>query len=138
MPDAPQVTQLPKNPNTASPGGTYGDKASADRLKQGMGMKPTQPPPEPPPISALPGAAKPQPSSGPFGLPPAITAPTNQPDVPVSTPLAQPSNPVADAGSSPQKRLAFLDMLARDPDVSDETREFAQLLISKLIEASKR
>lgn len=142
--DDPDITQLPQAPKASQPdSGTYGIKAAADRLQQGMTPAPGPPPPgteqSGPPISTLPGSARPQVSSGPFGLPPAITSPTQQPNVPVGTPLAAaPSNPVATAGAADQQRLAFLDMLARNPDVSDVTREFAQTMLAKLIQRSKQ
>jgi hypothetical protein len=143
--DAPDVTQLPQTGSVQAPdSGTYGVKAANDRLAQNL--QPAQAPgpggpggpPPAPPVSTLPASAKSAPSTGPFGLPAAITAPTQQPNVPVGTPLAQAVNPVAQAGNGMQKRMAFLDMLARDPDVSDTTRQFAQTLIAKLIAASKQ
>lgn len=136
--DSPDITQLPGAGSVSQPAsGTYGAGAAVDKLKQGMGLQPTQGEPPPGPnISTTPGAAKPQVSSGPFGLPPAITAPTQQPNTPVSTPLAAPVNPVAQAGMPSQQRIALLDMLSRNPDVSDATREWAQTVVAKLIEAS--
>lgn len=142
--DNPDVTQLPQAPKASQPdSGTYGIKAAADRLQQGMTPAPGPPPPGTeqagPPVSTMPGSAKPQVSSGPFGLPSAITSPTQQPDVPVSTPLAAaPVNPVATAGAANQQRLAFLDMLARNPDVSDVTREWAQTTMAKLIQRTSQ
>lgn len=142
--DAPDVTQLPQTGSIQAPdSGTYGVKAANDKLAQGL-QAATAPgpgaggPPPAPSVSTLPASAPNTPSTGPFGLPAAITAPTQQPNVPVGTPLAQAVNPVAQAGNGMQKRMAFLDMLARDPDVSDTTREFAQNLIAKLIAASKQ
>lgn len=139
--DAPDVTQLPQAGSVQAPdSGTYGVKAAAEQLQSGLqaAQAPGSTPPSAPPVSTLPGGAKPQPSTGPFGLPAAITAPTQSPDIPVATPLAQPYNPVANAADASQKRLAFLDMLSRNPDVSDTTRELAQTLMSKLIQATKR
>lgn len=140
--DAPDVTQLPQTGSIQAPdSGTYGIKAATERLAQGMspapapGGAPGQPAPS---VASMPSSAPNRPSTGPFGLPAAITAPTQQPDVPVGTPLAQPSNPVAAAGDARQKRLAFLDMLARNPDISDVTREFAENLIAKLISATRQ
>lgn len=127
-------------PSASKPvSGTYGDAVSSDRLKQGMGLQPTQgSAPAPPNISATPGAARPEQGSGPFGLPAAITNPTQQPNVPVSTPLAAPVNAVAAAGTASQKRLALLDMMIRNPDTSEVGREWAQTFMAKLIEASHR
>lgn len=134
--DVPEIGQLPGAPKQNAPtSGTYGLAAAADRLKSGMT---TEAPPQAPPVSTMPGGAKPEASQGPFGLPAAITAPTQQPNVPVSTPLAQPVNPVANAVDASQKRLALLDMLSRNPDVSDATREWAQTVLAKLIQNSKR
>lgn len=138
--DSPDISQLPQSPNASKPAsGTYGDVATADKLKQAMGLGQRTPGPPAPNISPMPGGAKPEQAGGPFGLPASITAPTQQPDVPVSTPLAAtPINPVQQAGDNMQKRLAFLDMLARNPDVSDTTREFAQTLIAKLVQSNRR
>lgn len=145
MADMTDVSQMPlAGPAPNQPeSGTYGAKAQTDALKKAIGMAPpsTGAPAGqqgPPPMSGLPGGAKPQESTGPFGLPAAITNPTQQPNVPGSTPLAQPVNPVASAQTSSQKNLALLDMLSKNPDVSDTTREWAQLVLSRLIEASKQ
>jgi hypothetical protein len=134
--DSPDVTQLPQTGSVQAPdSGTYGVKAAVERLMQGMSPAPApgDTSQQAPPVSTMPGGAKPQASAGPFGLPAAITAPTQEPNVPVATPLAAPSNPVAAAGDNMQKRLAWLDMLARDPDTSDVTREWAQNFMAKLI-----
>lgn len=139
--DNPDVTQLPQTGSVSQPdSGTYGIKAAADKLSQGMQPAPApggdQAPP--PNVSTMPGGAKPQPSQGPFGLPAAITAPTQQPGVPVGTPLPVSVNPVQNAQAANQKRLAWLDMLARNPDVSDATREWAQTVMGHLIQRSKQ
>jgi uncharacterized protein (UPF0147 family) len=64
-------------------------------------------------------------------------APTSQPDVPVSTPLAMaPSNPVQDAPDERSKRIAILDALSRDPNTSAVTREWATVVIKQLVSSS--
>lgn len=140
--DAPDVTQLPQTGSVSAPdSGTYGIKAAADRLSQGM-----QPAPAPggptgapaPTVSTMPGSATPEVPSGPFGLPAAITAPTQNPGQPVGTPMPVAVNPVENAQAANQKRLSFLDMLARNPDVSDATREWAQTVMSHLIQRTKQ
>lgn len=144
MPDLTDVSQMPlAGPAPNQPdSGTYGAKAQTEALQKAIGMAPPTGGPAgqqgPPPMNGLPGGAKPQASTGPFGLPAAITNPSTQPNVPGSTPLAQPVNPVANAATPSQKNLALLDMLTKNPDVSDTTREWAQLVLSRLVEASKQ
>ncbi len=140
MADIPDITQLPGSGSVSKPdSGTYGDVTALQDLKKGTGLGEAPPGPPGPDVSTMPGSAQIKPSSGPFGLPSAITAPTQQPDTPVGTPLAAaPVNPVAQAGAPNQQRLAFLDMLARNPDVSDTTREWAQTVMAKLIQATRQ
>lgn len=147
MADLTDVSQMPMSgpqPNEPS-SGTYGAKAQVDALKKAIGMPPPNSggapggaPAGPPDMSTAPGGVKPSTPGGPFGLPAAITNPTQQPNVPSTTPLAAPPvNPVAGAQGQSQKNLALLDMLTRNPDVSDSTREWAQLVLNNVVQASK-
>lgn len=119
------------------PGGTYGEVAELDKLKQdltppappgqsgGPGPQPTPPAPGMPQGTRMPAAAKPG------SVPDILLGPTQQPDTPQFTPLA-PSGPAPGAVSANQRRLAVLDALAQSQEVSEETREWAQLVLQKL------
>lgn len=71
----------------------------------------------------------------PPGIPSVLLAPTQQPQIPVGTPLASaaPAAPGNGASTPSQSRLAMLDMLANSPDVSPTTREWAQNLMDALL-----
>lgn len=138
MADMPDVTQLPapKGGNVNTPqSGVYGEKAALERLKQDLPMpqQPTDQPPQPGPM--------PQPSTGAGvsnamgpGVPQAIMAPTQRPDVSVNTPLSQPVDPMANAQSQRQKRLVVLDALESSPNTSDTTREWIRNYRRQLLE----
>lgn len=90
-------------------------------------MPPMQTPPS--------GAGLSTPPSG--GLPSALLAPTTQPGVPVSTPLAAPPvNPIASAATDRQRNLIYLDALATNPNNSAETRQWATEVRNRLISMS--
>lgn len=73
------------------------------------------------------------------GVPGALLAPTARPDVPITTPLAQaPVNPIQLAETERQRNLARLDALTSNPNVSQETKEWARVFRDNLIQASKR
>jgi hypothetical protein len=123
--------------------GTYGEKADLNRLKQALpaaqGPGPTAQQPPAPPISSDPVAPTPppqgRPSTGgpvPPGIPSVLLAPTQQPDVPVATPLAGPATAVG-AVDPMQKRMALLDSLANSGEVSATTRAWAQHVIALLL-----
>lgn len=93
-----------------------------------------------PPISEQP---RPVPNPGgrpvtgaavPPGLPSILAGPSQQPDVPVGTPLQQgPPTP-----QTPQQdRLLWLDQLSSDPVVSQATRDWAQALIKTLLSGGR-
>ena len=60
-------------------------------------------------------------------------APTNRPDVPVSTPLAGPAaDPMAGAADARERRMRYLEILCYDPRVSPEVREWAENVKRKI------
>lgn len=77
----------------------------------------------------------PQPYAG--GLPQGMFGPTQRPNVPVSSPLEARGGPMAGAVTPSQKNLAILDVLIQTPGVSDEAREWAELVRTQLIEGSR-
>lgn len=115
--------------------GTYGEVAELDKLSQDI-QPPGVPgsgggaPPQPSaPAPGMPTGPRPQPAAG--TVPDILLAPTKQPDVPASTPLVgQAQMPSAVTGN--QRRLAVLDALSRSEEVSDETREWAALVLQQL------
>lgn len=123
------VAQMPiDGPTPNQPAsGTQGSQSQVDALKKAIGLPPPakQPQGGAPSMPTMPAGAKPAQLGGPFGLPSAITAPTGNPNVPAQTPLAVPQNPVAQAGTLSDKNRALIDMIARSPDVSPETKEWA-------------
>lgn len=145
MPDTTDVTKMP----TAGGGmnkpasGTYGEGAALERLRAafplggGTGAPGAAPPQAPPmPVPAAGGGV----STPPTGLPAGLLAPTSQPDVPASTPLAAgpPPNPVAQAQTSAQRNLAIATALLDDPRTSEATKEWAQSIINALVEGSRQ
>lgn len=127
------------NVNTPA-SGTYGEGAALERLKAQLPGTASVGGPTP----SDPTAPMPTPPIGPMGsppaggLPPALLAPTQRPDVPVSTPLQDPmamGMPAPQTGR--QRNLAILDALANNPDVSETTREFARLMMDRLIGSSR-
>mgnify|MGYP003315848688 CR=1 FL=1 len=122
--------------------GTYGEKADVAALK--ASLPPMAPPGaqgvgQGPGPGALPTRGVPQkegrPKNGPSMIPQGIMAGTQRPDVPISQPMApgaQPMPPKQQAAD--QQRLAILDALTTHPEVSEETREWAQLVMESLIE----
>lgn len=123
--------------------GTYGEKADLARLRQSL--PPMGPPgtegtgasaPAPTPGPAGPGLNRPtgRPKNAPEGVPAPLLAPTQRPDVPLSQPLAPGPAPMPPkAAAADQQRLSVLDALANHPEVSEETREWAALVLDILI-----
>lgn len=119
------IDQMPAGGGVSTPAsGTYGEGAATERLKATLpGMDPTQTQAQAPtPMTG--GGPAPQQTAP--GLPRGLMAPTRQPDVPVSTPLAGPQVLV---GSPPEQRMRLLEALVADPDVSEDTKEFATILL---------
>lgn len=125
--------------------GTYGEKAELANLRRSLpemqplagnapapgGMAPGSPPVE---RSAPMG----RPKTGPRMLPGPILNPTSQPDVPLDQPRVSPAPPIPQKQSAAdQQRLAILDALSTHPEVSEETREWAQLVLEALIESRR-
>jgi hypothetical protein len=119
--------------------GTYGEKAELARLSQslppmtgspGVGGAPS---PVGGRTAAMPGRPDGRPKNAPPNVPGGMLAPTQRPNVPLDQPLAaQPQMPPR-ADAADQQRLAILDALSTHPDVSTETREWAQMLVEALI-----
>lgn len=136
--DEPQVN--------APASGSYGAKQQLQNLKDALPGKTSGQGGESaggplPPISEQPRPAPDQggrPVTGaavPPGLPSILAAPTQQPGVPVSTPLQQgPALPQ----TPPQERLLWLDQLANDPSVSQATREWASAFRDAILRGQPR
>lgn len=125
------IEQLPAGGSPNQPAsGTYGEVADLDRLKQALPVPqgPTAPSPTPMPAG---GGRPPVPGPTP-GLPQGILAPSRQPGVPVQTPLEQGFQP---AQTRSAQVVQQLHAVMRDPNVSDMTREFAELLLDRLTRA---
>ncbi len=136
-------------PSVGAPSsGTYGEGAALDRLKAALPAGSVGAPPPPaapgapqmPPISTQPvtptpeGEGRPPGPTAPAGIPAPLLAPSNQPDVPVGTPLAS-TAPNVNQLTDVQRRLQILDVLATSPGVSDTTRQWAQMVRKVLIGA---
>lgn len=136
------MTDITKQPlpggNVNKPAsGTYGEGVALERLKQQLPV-PDAVPAMPAGPSAMPSPPVSSPGSPPPpGLPPVLLAPTARPDVPMASPLA--GVPMAQQPmTAAQRRLAVLDALVNSPDVSQETREWAQLVIENLVMSSSQ
>jgi hypothetical protein len=115
--------------------GTYGAVTELEKLS--TDLQPPPPPgatggPGPQPQAPAPGMPMgPRPTPTPGTVPDVLLGPTQRPDVPASTPLA-PGSPAPGAVNAAQRNLAILDLLSRSEEVSDETREWAQLVLTTL------
>lgn len=140
---AADTTDINKMPlaggNVNSPAsGTYGEGAALERLKQSLPAMPGPGPSPDQPQSPMPTPGTGGVSTPPTGaLPSALLAPTTRPDVPVATPLDMGMQAPVSL-TSRQRRMQILDMLASSPDVTDDTREWASLMIEKLVSGSAR
>ncbi len=123
--------------------GTYGEKAEVERLRKelpsagGPGAGPVQ---EAPPQRSQATPNKPvagmpvQEPAGPAGLPDVLTHPSRTPgQVTPRSSMVQPPQPE----SLSQARLALLDSLATSQEVSAETREWAQIVLGMMVDASR-
>jgi len=135
--DSPDVSKVPYGqPDVGQPAsGTYGEKKSLSNLQADLPTRPVQPaPPDqtPPPVSPKPVTpVRSSRDSQVPGVPAPILDPTGRPGVPVNTPLLNQPEPSPQQTGS-QQRLAVLDMLANSTEVTDTTREWAQMMISVL------
>ncbi len=122
--------------------GTYGEKAEVERLRKelpssgGPGPGPAQEAPQRSqatpnkPVAGMPV----QEPAGPAGLPDVLTHPSRTPgQVTPRSSMVQPSQPE----SLSQARLALLDSLATSQEVSPETREWAQIVLGMMVDASR-
>ena len=139
--DTTTVDKLP----TAGPGlnkpasGTYGEGAALDRLKSQLPLSGPSGPtgPEAPPPMPLPPSGAGMSTAPAAGVPSVLLSPTTRPGDPVGSPLAAaPVSPLQGAQTGRQQRLAILDAVSQDPNVSDETREFVDMLKRRLIAGS--
>ena len=123
--------------------GTYGERAEVDRLKKELPS--TQGPGGPPggapvPERATPTTNKPPTSLGPE---PGEAGPAGLPNVLMHqgsgnlTPQLPPEQRPPGAANLSQARIALLDALSSSQDVSTETREWAQIVLEMLIDASQ-
>tara|TARA_Y100001947_G_scaffold107122_1_gene91700 strand:- start:2164 stop:2592 length:429 start_codon:yes stop_codon:yes gene_type:complete len=120
--------------------GTYGEKVEVDRLKKELPSTggPGRPAPEEPqratptqnkPVEGLPAAPLP---GGPPGVPDVLMHPGGGNVAP-----GQPMAPGGGAQDISQARIALLDALASSQDVSSETREWAQIVLEMMIDATR-
>lgn len=135
MNESPDVLeQVPAGGGMNKPAsGTYGEKTELAALQQELPVSPGASSTEVRPTASPATGGLGRPTSAPAGLPKGLLAPTQQPDVPPSTPLAGPIDPFAGAVDVKQRRLQWLDMLSQSQDVSAETREWADAVKRKLI-----
>ena len=124
--------------------GTYGEKADLANLKSAlppMGDPATAPGPAP----MAPGTPQSErsgpmgrPKNGPRLLPGPILNPSDRPDVPLDQPRVSPAPPVPPKQvAGYQQRLAILDALSTHPEVSEETREWAKLVLEARMESRR-
>lgn len=129
------IEQVPAGGGVNKPSsGTYGEKAQLDQLRRDLPQVDQSSSTAGRQVQPVPGGGL-RPGGGasaPAGLPAGLTAPTRQPDVPISTPMAQPPDPMAGAVDARQRRLRYLDLLSQHAD-SPEVREWAEVVKQKLI-----
>lgn len=146
MPEVADVSKiaLPGGNQNQPSSGTYGEKASVNRLKQALpsapgpagGGQPTAPAsplnlPTPPPQ-----AQQPTPEGV---LPSVLTAPTNRPNESVNTPYSGgPGGGMQPPQTAGQRQLAILDVLRSSPQVNERTREWAQQLFDLYLDLGRQ
>lgn len=136
---------MPDNVSVAQPAsGTYGEDTAVQDLKKALPIGAIGNPapaaaPTGPPVSTEPMSPQPNPVGRPAGSPPppgvpaALLAPTAKPNVPAFTPLSS-GTPAGPAIADPrQARMAILDALVNDPNVGEETRQWARTVQSILL-----
>lgn len=112
--------------------GTYGEQADRNRLKknlppmdpEGQAQGGMEPSPMPQPSPGQPAQAGGRPPNAPPGVPGALLTPGGPP-APGQQPNAPRANPQA-------ARLTLLENLASSQEVSDTTRQWAQLVLEAL------
>lgn len=135
-------------PNVGRPeSGSYGEGAEGERLAAGIGGNGGGPGPPPYPGPAPPPEVRPASTGAPDGrpggtvnavpgLPPMLARASDRPAEPVWTPPADPNYAVPNTTtlSAQQQRIAVLDALRMSPNVSPETREWAQVVLATLLD----
>lgn len=126
QPGQPDVaSQVPAGGGQNKPAdGTYGEKAALARLESQL---PSVDPAVSQATEALPTMAPQTPPARSTGLPPGLMAPTRQPNVPVSTPMAGPIM----VGQGPERRVALWRALLEAPDVSEDTKRVAAIVLDR-------
>ena len=133
------ATEIEKTPTAdvsanAPESGTYGEGAELARLNEqlppmnrpGMGAATGGPAPMPQPDVQVPGRPGGRPLQAPAGVPDVIFQGGGP--APAGDPMAAPAPPDPQAA-----RLILLQQLAESPEVSEETREWARLVLEALI-----
>lgn len=133
---------LPDGPVNRPASGTYGERAELDRLQKslptmepGTGPAPGGQSTSAQPVRPAPPRPEGRPQTGaaaPPGVPSVLLAPSTRPDEPVGTPLSPPPMAMGGAVTSAQRRLQILQMLAESDEVSDDTREWAQIVLRQI------
>lgn len=122
------LEQVPAGGNPAAPeSGTYGEKADLARLQSSLPPVASPASPAGPAGPSTPPPAGRSARSG--GLPPGLLAPSRQPGVDASTPLTARQSPILE--TSTQRNVAMLETLAVSPSVSQETRDWATLVLNR-------
>lgn len=136
--DVPDVGQVPVQGGSNQPtSGTYGEGAANDRLKQALPPTPTPQGPQAPAVTMPPVGQPPVGGPAPMGRPPGGQTPPGIPNAILEggPPQAQagPGLPTPAVATPAQGRLLVLQQLASSGDVSDETRQWAQMVLKVLI-----
>lgn len=128
---APEIEQLPVN-RPAS--GTFGEQAQTDRLRQSLpqsgsaGPAQGSAPPASPPVDPGNAPGPGGPPAGPLpGVPEILTRPGGPP------PPSMPFSPQPGAADPNQARIGYLHTIASSPDVSEATKEWANMALRRLI-----
>lgn len=142
MPVSEEIEKTPTGDTAVNKpeSGTYGEKAELNQLKQslppmdGQGQQPQGPAPMGERGGATPPKPTGRPVKGPSNLPSGILQPTGgNPNRPLTgAPEMPPRQSTAD-----QQRLAILDALSTHPDVSQETRKWAEEVKDYLISGNR-
>jgi hypothetical protein len=136
------LADQPNLPINQPASGTYGEKSALQNLKtsfpiaQSSGPGGGAAPAQPEPLSTAPVAPVEQPmgrpktgAAAPPGIPSAVLAPTDLPQVPVNTPLQSAPQGPLQPSTPEQGRLSMLYALANNQQVSEATRRWAQGLL---------
>jgi len=138
--NSPDVMSQSGTVNTMQPSsGSYGSVKSTEQLRSDLDVPAAPPGPSPMPTPGatpgMPGGSMIPPEDG--AVPSILMAPTQRPDVPVSTPLLNPTQTAPMAPSAAQARLSRLTELIQNPNVSEETQEWARIVLERLSGGNK-